>query len=67
MNRITGFVVALLSLSNAPAAACDDAAHIRLLKRQVEAQEAQAKSMERQERLLRVQTKTMDQQRRARR
>jgi hypothetical protein len=67
MIRITVFVVALLPLLAAPAAACDDAAHARLLKRQIEAQEAQAKSMERQERLLREQTKIMDQQRRAQR
>jgi hypothetical protein len=67
MVRFAIFVVALLPLLAAPAAACNDAAHTRLLKRQVEAQETQAKSMERQERLLRAQTKIMDQQRRARR
>jgi hypothetical protein len=67
MIRIIVSGIVPLPLLAAPARACDDAAHTRLLKRQVEAQEAQAKSIERQERLLRTQTKIMDQQRRARR
>jgi hypothetical protein len=48
MIRITISGIAPLLLLAAPAAACDDAAQTRLLTRQVEAQEAQAKSVERQ-------------------
>ncbi len=65
MVKITTPALALLFLVAAPASvlACDPA-HTRLLKRGVEAQEDQVRTLQRQEREMRAQTKLLDRQQR---
>lgn len=67
MRSVALFVAVVLLSVTGPALACNDPAHLRLVKRQTEALEVQAKTLEKQERLLREQNKLLDRQVRAQR
>lgn len=65
MMKFVAPIVALLVA--APAWACNDPAHLRAVRDEARAAEAQAQSMKRQEILLKQQNKSLDQQRRSQR